>query len=78
MRSRALILEGITSVPCLRQLGRQRSFRSDTPDVSTAGLTQISVFEVPLNSQIFHLDISPVGGYGPQQRFIFDKVEDIF
>ncbi|WP_290413494.1 hypothetical protein [Massilia sp. YIM B02763] len=42
------------------------------------GLRRYRFFEVPLNSQIFHLDISPVGGYGPQQRFIFDKVEDIF
>lgn len=42
------------------------------------GLRRYRFFEVPLNSQIFHLDVSPAESYGQKQRFIFDKLEDIF
>jgi hypothetical protein len=42
------------------------------------GLRRYRFFEVPLNSQIFHLDVPPVESYGPPQRFIFDKIENIF
>jgi len=42
------------------------------------GLHCYPFVEVPLNTQLFHLDVAPVDNESRWQRFIFDKIENIF
>lgn len=42
------------------------------------GLHSYAFVEIPLNTQLFHLDVAPVDNESRWQRFIFDKIENIF
>lgn len=42
------------------------------------GLHSYPFVEIPLNTHLFHLDVAPVDDSSRWQRFIFDKLENVF
>lgn len=42
------------------------------------GLHSYPFVEIPLNTHLFHLDVAPVSNESRWQRFVFDKIENIF
>jgi hypothetical protein len=42
------------------------------------GLHSYPFVEVPLNDHLFHIDVAPVGDQSRWQRFIFDRIENVF
>jgi len=42
------------------------------------GLHSYPFVEIPLNTNLFHIDVAPVDDESRWQRFIFDKVENVF
>jgi len=58
--------EDVDRVDVLRTLFNQPGFHS------------YPFVEIPLNTHLFHLDVAPVNEESRWQRFIFDKVENIF
>lgn len=42
------------------------------------GLHSYPFVEIPLNTQLFHLDVAPVDNESRWQRFVFDNIENVF